>query len=108
MEATVEKGPHVSALEPDAIAQIQIEAREKEAQGFARIYLREELKCCLPAKLKLSPLAMIPHKSRKYCAILDLLFALLVAGFKLPSVNDTSNGGRPWRQWPRLGRSSHT
>ena len=38
LNATVERGPHVSALEPDAIEQIQLEAREKEAQGFAKIY----------------------------------------------------------------------
>ena len=30
LEAAVEKGPHVSALEPVAIGQKQLEAREKE------------------------------------------------------------------------------
>ena len=30
LKATVEKGPHVSALEPDAIDQMQVEAREKD------------------------------------------------------------------------------
>ena len=44
LEAAVARGPHVSALEPDAIAQIQIEAREKVEQGFAKIYTWEELK----------------------------------------------------------------
>ena len=39
LEAAVSRGPHVSALEPDAIAQIQIEAREKVKQGFAKIVL---------------------------------------------------------------------
>jgi hypothetical protein len=34
----VEKGPHSSALEPDAIEQIQIKAREKVKQGLAKIY----------------------------------------------------------------------
>ena len=38
LEAAVRRGPHVSALKPDAIAQIQIEAREKAAQGFATIH----------------------------------------------------------------------
>ena len=41
LEAAVEKGPHSSALEPDAIDQMQIEVREKAKQGFAKIYTWE-------------------------------------------------------------------
>ena len=37
-EAAVEKGPHSSSLEPDAIDQIQMEAKEKVKQGFSKIY----------------------------------------------------------------------
>ena len=103
LEAAVEKGPHVSALEDDAIDQIQVEAREKETQGFAKIYKWEELKQRLPAKLKLSPLAMIPHKSRKYRAILDLSFSLLVSGYKLPSVNEASVEGAPMEAMAQIG-----
>ena len=77
-------------MSPEAIDQIQRETREKVAQGFAEIFLWEELKKNLPEKLKLSPLAMVPHKSRKFRAILDLSFALLVAGYLLPSVNEAS------------------
>ena len=44
LQAAVDKGPHVSALEPDAIEQIQIEAKEKERQGFAKMYTWEWLK----------------------------------------------------------------
>ena len=44
LEAAVEKGPHSSALEPDAIEQIQVEARDKAKQGFAKIYSWEWLK----------------------------------------------------------------
>ena len=72
------------------ISQIQVEAREKEAQGFAKIYKWEDLKKDLPCALKLSPLTMIPHKSRKYRAILELLYQLMVAGYLLPSVNDAT------------------
>ena len=77
----MKKGPHLSALEPDAIEQIQIKANEKVKQGFARIYAWEWLKKNLHKhpQLKLSPLAMIPHKSRKYRAILDLSYQLLAA-----------------------------
>ena len=89
------RGPYGSALVPDAINQIQGEAREKAAQGFAKIYKWEDLKRDLPAKLKLSPLAMIPHKSRKYRAILDLLFSLKLAGYDLPSVNEATKTCAP-------------
>ena len=54
LEAAAERGPHKSALKPDAIAQIQVEAREKEAQGFCKLYNWEKLKSNLPKKLKLS------------------------------------------------------
>ena len=63
LEAAVEKGPHSSALEPDAIEQIQVEARDKAKQGFAKIYTWEWLKKNIHKHphLKLSPLAMIPQ-----------------------------------------------
>ena len=38
IEDVVEQGTHKSALADDAIAQMQVEAREKAAQGFAKIY----------------------------------------------------------------------
>ena len=66
LEAGVKKGPHISALALDKIDQMQVEAREREKQVFAKIFNREKLKENLPSELKLSPLAMIPHKSRKY------------------------------------------
>ena len=90
LQTAVDKGPHSSALEDDAIAQIQVETREKEAQGFVKIHRWEDLKKNLPRALKLSPLAIIPHKSRKYRAILDLSYQLMVAGYILPSVNDAT------------------
>ena len=86
----MDKGLHSSALEDDAIVQIQVGAQEKEAQWFAKIYKWEDLKKDLPRTLKLSPLAMIPHKSRKYMAILDLSYQLWVAGYLLPSVNNVT------------------
>ena len=38
---------------------------------------------------------MIPHKSSKYGAILDLSFALKVAGWDLPSVNKATKEIEP-------------
>ena len=72
MEASVTKGPHSSALEYDAVSQIQAEAREKSAQGFATIVMWDDIKQNPPSNLKFLPVVMIPHKSRKYREILDL------------------------------------
>ena len=44
MEAAVTKGPHSSALEYDAISQIQVEAQEKSAQGFETIVKLDDIK----------------------------------------------------------------
>ena len=103
MEAAIKRGPHVSSLEPDAIAQIQIEAREKEKQGFARIIKWDDIRDDPPLKLKVSPLAMIPHKSRKYRAILDLSFQLMLAGYKLPSVNSATTPCAPEEAIDQIG-----
>ena len=105
LEASVEKGPHSSALEPDAIKQIQTEAREKVKQGFAKIYTWEWLKKSLHKhpQLKLPPLAMIPHKSRKYRAILNLSYQLLIAEYLLPSVNDVAKNRAPEEAISQIG-----
>ena len=64
--------------------------KKKVSQGFAKMYLWEELKKHLPVALKLSPLVMIPYKSKKYRAILDLSLALMINGYSLPSVNEAT------------------
>ena len=56
-----------------------------------------------PPGLKISPIAMIPHKSRKYRAILDLSFQLLVGGCRLPSVNDATFAQAPAAAIDQLG-----
>ena len=103
LEAAAQRGPHVFSLEPDDIAQIQIEAKDKEKQGFANIYSWEKLKQNLPPNLKLSPLAMIPHKSRTYRAILDLSFLLKISGYSIPSVNEATNKCAPEEAMNQLG-----
>ena len=74
-------------MEDDAILQIQVEAREESAQGFATIVRWDYIKQNPPSNLKTSPLEMIPHKSRKYRAILDLSFALKVTGWVKDPIN---------------------
>jgi hypothetical protein len=51
IHAAVERGPHVSALEPDAIAQLKTEIAEKEQMGQCRVVLWEDIKDSLPVQL---------------------------------------------------------
>ena len=95
LDAAVAQGPPASALKDDAIEQMQSEAREKESQGFAKIFKWKDLRKNPPRSLKLLPLAMIPHKSRKYRVILDLSFALMMMGRLLLSVNDATRRQAP-------------
>jgi hypothetical protein len=44
-----------------------------------------------PPKLKISPVAMIPHKSKPYQCILDLSFTLYDKSVAYSSVNETTN-----------------
>ena len=75
-------------MEDDAISQIQVKARVKSTQGFATIVKWDDIKQNPPSNLKFSPLAIIPQNIRKYRAILDLSFALKVAGWDLPLVKE--------------------
>ena len=49
-----------------------------------------ELNKKLPEKLKISPVAMIPHKSRSYHTILDLSFHILHRGAMMQLVNSAT------------------
>jgi hypothetical protein len=68
--AAVERGPHVSALDPAAIQQLKAEIEDKVRVGQCRVLLWDEIKEDPPEQLKISPLAMIPHKSGGFRAIL--------------------------------------
>ena len=69
------------------IKQLCQETTEKIAQGYTRVVQWRDIKGDVPKKLKLSPAAMIPHKSKAYCCILDLSFALVLNGVRLALVN---------------------
>ena len=66
MQAAVERGCHQSALALDAITQLHEEVMSKVAAGQARIVDWKEIQHAPPQELKISPIAMIPHKSQKY------------------------------------------
>jgi len=87
LNATVRQGAHPSARSPEAQACLREETLEKVQQGFARLVLWDDIKEHPPPNLKISPVAAVPHKSRRFRTILDLSFQLRVAGLRLPSVN---------------------
>ena len=56
----------------DAMKNLHKETRDKVANGYNKFIQYRDMKKNLPAKLKISPVAMIPHTSRFYQTILDL------------------------------------
>ena len=88
IELALKRGPHISAKQKQAAQQLQIETQDKIKHGYARTVKWKDIKDNIPPQLKISPIAMIPHKTRKFRAILDLSFNLHHKGTKHPSVNE--------------------
>ena len=106
MSATIKQGPHVSAFESDAMAQLHEEVKEKEARGQVRVVKWESIRDNPPQELKVSPIAMIPHKSRKYRAILYLSFECRLSNNKhIASVNATTVKTAPRGACDQMGHS---
>jgi hypothetical protein len=63
IQAAIDRGPHQSALEPEAIAHFEVEVQDKVAKGQARVVLWDNIKLNHSCQLKISPVAAIPHKS---------------------------------------------
>ena len=97
LQAAVNRGPHSSALDPDAIAQYKLEIADKVKSGQAKVHLWSDIKKNPPAKLKISPFAMIPHKSRKFRGILDLSFPVTMPdnNYIVEAVNATTKRTAP-------------
>ena len=106
MEEAIARGPHVSALEKDAMEQLEKEVYAKEKKKQCKVVLWDDIKDNPPKELKVSPIAMIPHKSRLYRAILDLSFSLrLKNGTMLAAVNESSEKTAPGGAIDQLGFS---
>ena len=54
LEEAINVGPHVSALDPEAMAQLQADVKEKEALGQAKVVLWNDIKKRPPKALKTS------------------------------------------------------
>ena len=106
MQAVVERGPHESAMLPEAMEQLRIEVLDKVKQGQARLVDWDDIRQSPPPELKISPVAMIPHKSRPFRAILDLSFSLrLTPSTSIPSINANTNKTAPRGAIDQLGHS---
>ena len=101
--AAILRGPHISAHHPVAKQCLIDEALEKERGGYATIIKFKDIKNQLPKSLKISPVAMIPHKSRQYRCILDLSFDINYKNIKTTNVNATTNKLAPQKSMANLG-----
>ena len=104
LEAALKYGSHPSAKIPEARKCLLDETTDKVEKGFARVMKWKDLKLALPPNLKLSPVAMIPHKSRAFRCILDLSFNLKLKNKQhTASVNETTKNLAPEESMAQLG-----
>ena len=104
--AALERGPHQSAYEDGAVAFLREETQEKAANNYARVVKWGDIKDNLPANFKLSPVAMVPHKSKSFRCILDLTFRMKKKdGTFWESVNSKTTKLAPPETMAQLGTS---
>ena len=102
--STIKHGPHSSTMKAPTLKALHIEVQEKIKQGYARQILFGELRKNIPKNLKISHVAMIPHKSRDYRTILDLSIKLKINDTTMPSVNEGTVQTAPQHSMRELGR----
>jgi len=106
MEEAVQRGPHQSALTPEALEHFAAEAKAKVEKGQAKLVYWDDIKDNPPPELKISPVAGIPHKSKAYRTILDLSYRLrLKNGGVVKSVNDMTEKVAPQGSIDQIGES---
>ncbi len=94
------------ALSTEALQHFADEVKEKVAAGQCKTVEWTSIKDNPPPQLKISPIAAIPHKSRSFRSILDLLFSLwLKNGGILHSVNNITVKLAPKGALDQLGHS---
>ena len=88
MQAAINCSPHASALLPEAAHQLDLKVTKKVKNGQACLIHLNEICAALPPNLKISPIAMVLHKSQPFWAILDLSYSLWLSPTEIvPSVN---------------------
>jgi len=108
IKIAAKRGPHKLALGADAIAMMHAEVAIKVKDGFVELVYLDEIKHLLETKewehLKISPIAMVPHKSCKYRTTLDFSFSLKLFGMKIPSMNENTSFTAPQHSMQQLGK----
>ena len=97
--AAIERGPHTSALTPEARELIDEEMRYQIQAGFSEMVLWRTIQHAYPTNLKVSPLAVIPQVGRRGRLLLDLSFPSQAAR---PA---SKRGRRTWVAPPPLAPS---
>ena len=106
MQAAIDKGPHISALVPAAVEQLRLEVAAKVLANQARVVRWMDIRSNPPPELKISPIAMIEHKSKPFRAILDLSFPITLSDKSVhPSVNEATVKTAPQRAIDQLGQA---
>ncbi len=104
LEEAIARGPHQLALTPEAIEHFAQEIKEKVRTHQARVVAWDTMKDSPPTELKISPIAAIPHKSKAFWLILDLLFQLrLKHGGVWKAVNNTTTRTAPGGAIDQIG-----
>jgi hypothetical protein len=102
----VARGAYASAISAEALDHFRLKTEKKVKCGQAKIVLWDEIKDTLPPQMKVSPIAVIPHKSKAFWSILDLSFSLRLPNWSVcQSVNDTTTKTAPRRAICKLGHS---
>ena len=83
----------------DTIEMMHAEVDRKVKDIFSEVVYLDDIEHLLGtpdwAHLKTLPIVIVPHKSRKYRAILILSFSLKVFGIEIPSVNENNTFKAP-------------
>ena len=103
LEEAIEVGLHALSLDPEAMEQLQSEVKEKEALDQAKVVLWEDIRKNPPKALTISRIAMIPHKSRKSRAILNLSYTIKMMQRRIEAVNDTTTKTVPQGAMDQVG-----
>ena len=88
--ALLTRGPHVSAKSKAAVKFLRNETMDKVKEDYAMVKRWGDIKRNIPKKLKISPVAMVPHKSKQFRCILDLSFGMRIKNKRHKSVNETT------------------
>ena len=102
--AAMQRGPHKSSNSSEATTFLRAEVADKVKSGYAKVVKWGDIKNDIPTHLKISPVALVPHKSRKFRTILDLSFNLRYKGSIIPSVNSSTTKQAPAEAMVQLGQ----